>query len=167
MKRVLSLAVVLLFCLGATECRLDEDLGEEEILDFDTLNYVDGSTAQGDVSGISSAQLVVVRDEDSFAELWERHAAGFSIPPERPVVEFGERMVIAAFAGTRSTAGYSIAIEEIRENNEFINVDVETRTPGDGCNPTDGITQPYHMVVLDDSDTPVNFNQSTVEASAC
>jgi len=167
MKRVLAMAFVLLFCLGAEECRFEDDLGEERILDFETLNNVDGSRAQGDTSGIGSAQLVVIRDEDSFAELWERHAAGFTNPPARPDVEFGERMLIAAFAGTRPTTGYSITVEEIRENDEFINVDVETRTPGNGCDVAERETQPFHIVVLDDSDAPVNFNQSTVKGSAC
>src|SRR5690606_39734269 len=56
-------------------------------------------------------------------------------------------------------------VEEIRENDEFINVDVETRTPGNGCDVAERETQPFHIVVLDDSDAPVNFNQSTVKRS--
>ena len=78
------------------------------------------------------------------------HAAGLSPQPTQPTVEFGTDMVIAAFMGSRSTGGYVITVEDVRENDEFIIVEIEMETPGSGCDVTDGVTQPHHMVVLPD-----------------
>lgn len=169
MSRYLALLSIVAFSLGATECRLDEegDLGAEEEVAFETLRFVSGDPVQGTVSGIQSAQLIVVRDINVFTELWSDHASGFTPQPAQPEVAFGDRMVIAVFAGERPTTRYSVTIEDIRENDEFIVVDVETMTPGRGCDPQQVSTQPHHMVVLDDSDKTVNFNQTTVRADPC
>ena len=158
---------VVLLCLGATECQLDEDLGPEEDLAFDTLEYDDGTDVEGDNSGIVSKQLLVIRDEDTFTEFWADHTALMAPQPAQPDVDFGERMVIAAFLGQRSTGGYNIQVEDIRENDEFMIVEVEIETPGDNCTLTQAVTQPHHVVVLDDSDKPVQFSETTVEADAC
>lgn len=156
-------------CLGATECRWaeDDDLGPEEELGYEPLRYVDGSEVKGNTSGVRNAQLLVIRDINAFTDLWLAHAAGISPQPAQPEVTFGERMVIAAFAGERSTGGYTITVEEVRENNEFIAVEIEVRTPGRNCEVSQNVTRPHHMVVLDDSDKPVNFNQTTVRSDPC
>lgn len=154
-------------CLGTTECRLDEDLGPEDPADFDTLQYEDGTDVKGDVSGITGKRLQVIRDINTFTDLWVDHAAGFAPQPAQPVVAFGTDMVVAAFMGERETDGYAVTIEDIRENNEFIVVEIELETPGDNCAVTQVLTQPHHVIVLPDSDLPVQFSESTVEAEAC
>lgn len=162
--RVLWLLPVVL-CLGATECRNEGDLGEEQDIGFETLDYTSGSPVKGTVSGVTSKQLTVVRDIDTFTDLWIDHAAGLAPQPEQPVVEFGTDMVIAAFMGSRDTGGYTITIEDVRENDEFVIVEIEMETPGTGCETTSGVTQPHHMVVLPDSGKPVQFSETTVEAT--
>ena len=161
--------LVLALCLGSSECRLneDDDLGTEEDLVFETLEYTNGADVQGDVSGIMGKRLLVIRDINEFTDMWSDHAAGRSPQPAQPTVAFGTDMVIAAFAGQRDTSGYSITIEEIRENDEFIVVEIEVETPGDNCAVTEAVTQPHHVVVIDDSDKPVQFSEATVEAAAC
>lgn len=154
-----------LLCLGATECRNEGDLGEETDVAFETLDYTTGSPVKGTASGVTSKQLVVVRDIDAFTGLWMDHAAGLSPQPTQPTVEFGTDMVIAAFMGSRSTGGYVITVEDVRENDEFIIVEIEMETPGSGCDVTDGVTQPHHMVVLPDSDKPVQFSETTVDST--
>lgn len=158
---------VLFLCLGATECQLDEDLGEEKDVAFDTLEYVNGGSVNGDSSGISGKRLLVIRDVDEFSELWSDHVAILAPQPAQPDIDFETSMVVAAFAGERSSGGYAITIEDIRENNEFIIVEIGIETPGDNCATTQALTQPHHMVLLDDSDKPVQFNETTVEAPAC
>lgn len=169
MSRFVALLVTVTFSLGASECRLNEegDLGAEEDVLFETLRYVTGDPVQGSASGIKSAQLIVVRDVNVFTNLWSDHAAGFAPQPAQPDVAFGDRMVIAVSVGDRPTAGYSVTIEDIRENDDFITVDVEIVTPGRGCNVAQVVTQPHHMVVLDDSHKTANFVQSTVRADPC
>ena len=159
--------LLLFFCLGATECQLDEDLGEETDLAFDTLEYVDGNDVEGDQSGIASKQLLVIRDADTFTDFWADHTALMAPQPAEPDVDFETDMVVAAFLGERATGGFSVQIEDVRENNDFIIVDVEIETPGDDCVLTQSVTQPHHVIVLEDSDKPVQFSETTVEADAC
>lgn len=155
-------------CLGASECRVDDDdLGPEEDVTFETLEYANGDPVKGGASGIASKQLIVVRDIDVFTGLWSDHAVGIVPQPAQPTVAFGTDMVIAAFAGQRDTGGYGVTIEDIRENDEFIVVEIEIQTPGDNCEVTQATTQPHHMVVLDDSDKTVQFSETTVEGPAC
>lgn len=159
--------LVLLLCLGATECRLDDDLGEERDVVFETLEYENGADVKDTNSSIQGKRLLVIRDADEFSEFWTDHTATMAPIPAEPDVDFGISMVIAAFAGERETGGYSITVEEIRENDEFMIVEVEIETPGDNCPTTQALTQPHHVVVLDDSDKPVQFSETTVEAPAC
>ncbi len=163
-----GLLLVAVLCLGATECQLDEDgLGPEEPADFDTLQYDDGTDVKGDLSGITGKRLQVIRDINTFTEFWADHAAGFAPQPAQPEVAFGADMVVAAFMGQRTTGGYAVTVEDVRENNEFIVVEIELETPGDNCAPTQAVTQPHHVIVLPDSDLPVQFSESTVEGAAC
>lgn len=161
---LLALAVL---CAGATECRWDDGLGEEEDVAFETLEYNDGADVKGSASGVDRHLLTVVRDVNAFGELWAEHSLGFAPQPAQPDVAFGTDMVIGAFMGERPTGGYSIEIEDVRENDEFIVVEVEMETPGDNCDVTQAVTQPHHMIVLADSEKLVQFNESTVEAPAC
>lgn len=156
-----------MLCVGASECRLDDDLGEEEEFSFETLQYDDGTDVKGDFSGVRSKRLLVVRDVNEFTELWSDHVAGISPPQSQPTVGFGTDMLIAAFAGERPTGGYSITIEDVRENSDFIVIEIETETPGDNCAVTQAVTQPYHIVVVPDSEKTVQFSETTVEAPAC
>lgn len=162
-----GLLPVFLLCLGATECRLDEDLGEEEDVTFDTLEYVNGGSVRGDSSGITGKRLLVIRDVDEFTEFWSDHVSILAPQPAQPDIDFEASMVIAAFAGERPSGGYAITIEDIRENNEFIIVEIEIETPGDNCATTQALTQPHHVVLIDDSDKPVQFSETTVKAPAC
>lgn len=160
--------LVLVMCMGATECRLDDDdLGEEEDVVFETLEYESGADVKGTNSSIKGKRLLVIRNANEFSEFWADHSATQAPIPPEPDVDFETSMVIAAFAGERETGGYSITIEDIRENNEFMIVEVEIETPGDNCAVAQALTQPHHVVVLDDSDKPVQFSETTVEAPAC
>lgn len=156
-----------LLCLGATKCNTDADLGPETDVAFETLEYIDGNNVQGDFSGIVGKRLEVVRDVDAFTQLWSDHAANRTPVPEQPDVAFGTDMVIAVFAGQQATGGYSITVDDIRENDEFIIVDVEVETPGKDCVVSQAQTQPHHFVVLDDSDKVVEFNETVVQAADC
>jgi len=162
-----GMLLVVTLCLGATECNLDDDLGPEEDIVFETLEYTSGADVKGTNSGIKGKRLLVIRDTGEFTDFWADHVATLAPQPAQPDVEFETTMIIAAFAGERPTSGYSITIEDIRENDEFIIVEIEVETPGDNCETTQAVSQPHHVVTLDDSDKPVQFSEATVEAPAC
>lgn len=165
MKTRLFWLLPVLLCLGATECRNEGDLGEETDVAFETLEYTGGDRVKGAISGVTSKQLIVVRDIDTFTDLWSAHAAGISPQPAQPTVEFGTDMVIAAFMGGRESDGFTITIQDVRENDEFMIVEIEMETPGSSCDPSTDDTQPHHMIVLPDSDKPVQFSETTVRST--
>lgn len=169
MIRIVGIVLVALSCLGAKECRIDEegDLGPEEDVAFETLEYPDGTPARGNFSGIDGKRLMVIRDINDFTAMWNDHVDNVFPQPAQPEVDFGTDMVIAAFMGQQPTGGYSIEVEEVRENDEFLVVEIEMETPGDNCVVTQAVTQPFHIVLVPDTELPVQFMETTVEGAAC
>jgi hypothetical protein len=151
---------------------------------------------EGQFSGIVSQRFEVVRDEESFAQLWLDHTAPASPPPEAPVIDFEQDMVIAVFLGTQPTGGFSVEVVDVSPTNGVVedinsedeaadsvnNVeedvnDVEEGTsqlvvhvratfPGPNCVVTQALTQPYQLVLLRRVPDIVAF-QTTVEQQDC
>lgn len=65
-----------------------------------------------------------------------------------PTVDFTKNYVIAVFAGTKPTTGYSIAVAHVKESGSARNVDVVIKTPGEGCTPKDTKTSPYQFILV-------------------
>lgn len=76
---------------------------------------------------------------------------------ERPVpfVDFSKRMVVAVFAGTKNTGGYSIEVRRVLQTPWALYVFVQETSPGAGCFVTQALTDPNHMVMVPTSDVPV------------
>lgn len=161
-SRGLLLLPLLLLLAANTNCRYDDDLGVEHDVDFETLRLADGTELKGTTSGIVSHQLTVVRNAGEFTGLWEKHIEPFSPAPEEPGVNFDTDMVIAVFAGEQASGGYAIEVMNVRENDEFMMVDVEFTRPGETCIVTQALTQPFHFVVLEADDKPMNFDETTL-----
>lgn len=170
--RFVKFIAVLAIASAAGGCQEDDraNLGEEQEVGIATLKYngnahPDGELVIGSYSAIQDKRLMVVRDHDSFANLWEEHTANVSPPPAQPDIVFGERMVLAVFAGSKPSGGYAYEITEIAESDTQISVMVLLTKPGSSCVVTMALTQPYHMVSAADSDKEVRFyeNETTSE----
>jgi hypothetical protein len=111
---------------------------------------------QGNHSGIGTFTQVVVRSHDEWAAVWRRHAAGTTISPVPPAVDFSRNMVIAVFFGT-GPAGQRTAISAIVERNSQLAVLVQIIGPPGP--ESDGLPQitPFHIVQLARSSMPVVF----------
>lgn len=170
--RFMNLVAVLLIASLAAGCQDDSkaNLGEEQELAVTTLKYTngahpDGELVQGSYSAIQDKRLMVIRDHDSFANLWQEHTANVSPRPAQPDVAFGERMVLAVFAGSKPSGGYRYEITEVTEADAQISVMVLLTKPGNNCGVTMALTQPYHMVSIPDSDKEVRFYENETTES--
>lgn len=163
MNRVI-LPVLLVLALAACQ-EVSNESGDS--ITATTLQYNDGSDVKGDTSGIVGKRLQVVSDSSEFASLWDEHVAAFSPMPAQPAVDFGNRMVVAAFSGQRRSTGYEVTIGEVTEFDEFVDVIINHESPGENCATNPVLTQPHHMVVLDATDKPVVFTEIFTRADAC
>lgn len=77
-----------------------------EMLDFEEVS-------SGVQSGIAQHRVVLCRSESDFDTLWSKHS-NLEIPrPAPPAIDFTDSMVLAVFAGQRSSAGYAVEVESI------------------------------------------------------
>lgn len=69
-----------------------------------------------------------------------------------PSVDFSKSYVIAVFAGTEPTGGYSISVDKITDADGVRSVSVIIDEPGAECTVVEEITSPYQFVVVPFSD---------------
>jgi len=99
---------------------------------------------KGTQSGIEEARTVVVRTADEWQKLWRAHAAGKPVP----AVDFSQEMVVGVFAGQRPTAGYSVEIVGIRDENGGLVVDYRSGSPTRDAITAQVLTAPYDLVAV-------------------
>lgn len=108
-------------------------------------------------SGVTDARRLVVRDAADWRALWDEVVGARTPRPDPPAVDFGREMVIVAAMGQRGTGGFSISIDEVREENGDLVVVVRETTPGSGCFLTQALTAPVTAVRIRYREGPVRF----------
>ncbi|KAL7553071.1 hypothetical protein ACHAWF_016335 [Thalassiosira exigua] len=68
---------------------------------------------RGTHSGIDEALTEVYRTAEDFEGFWAKHTSRQWPPPEAPDVDFGSRMVVAVFRGTKPSSGYAVEITSV------------------------------------------------------
>jgi hypothetical protein len=116
-------------------------------------------------SGLDEALSEVVRDEGSWAALWDRIHRGVSPRPPQPPVDFSRHMLIAVATGTRRSGGFGVAVREVTVREDSLWVEVLETCPAPGAMVTMALTQPVAVVRLEKlPQTPV-FRH--VKSSSC
>jgi len=128
--------------------------GEPQALKFTVLD-------KGMYSGIVTQRFAVIRDEATFRLLWSEHTAGRSPAPPVPPLDFSNEMVIAAFAGTKNTAGYTIKILGVASKDQRLEISLQMNQPGPDCMLSQVLTQPYVVAKTKKVSDPAHFNLST------
>jgi protease stability complex PrcB-like protein len=94
-------------------------------------------------TGIGEARRLIIRDANAWAEFWSELGTG-----GRPEVDFTRNVVVAVAAGQRPTGGYEIRVDQVRQVNGELRVEVVETTPGPNCMTTASLTQPVDVVVV-------------------
>ncbi len=100
---------------------------------------------------LEESQRRVVRESAEFAALWEEMHAHRSTIPERPSVDFEEKVLVFASLGQRSTGGYRVEVTGARYDEAEATVEVairETR-PGPTCAVTQALTHPFVLASVE------------------
>jgi hypothetical protein len=86
---------------------------------------------------------LVIRDANAWANFWSELGVG-----DRPAIDFTRDIVVAVAAGQRPTGGYEIAVDQVRQSNGELTVEVVETSPGPNCMTAESLTQPVDVVVL-------------------
>ena len=153
MKKMQGLWTTLAW-LGMAACSAGPHEGSTKTVEFTLLS-------QGTQSGVESQRFEVIRDEGTLRSVWQAHAHAITPVQDPPKVDFQSAMVIAAFAGTKSSGGYRLDIAEINQVGDRLEVTMVLTQPGADCFVSEVMTQPYVMATTPRSSQSVHFTLST------
>jgi hypothetical protein len=94
-------------------------------------------------TGIGESRRLVIRDANAWAEFWSELGTG-----DRPAIDFTKAVVVAVAAGQRPSGGYEIAVNQVRQTDGELAVEVLETSPGPNCITSSSPTQPADVVVV-------------------
>lgn len=106
--------------------------------------------ASGSQSTVTDRVNYLITTDAELGSLW----ALLRDSIQRPTVDFSKYDVLAVFAGTVPTAGYSIAITKISDT-DHREVTIELDTPGVSCLAADTRSNPYEIIQVPKTDLPL------------
>lgn len=77
--------------------------------------------------------------------------------PELPRIDFRRREAVLLATGPRSSTGYAVTVEGVREERGRVVVRVRERTPSLGDPVAARVTYPYRLITLPRRDKPVDI----------
>ncbi len=125
-----------------------------------------------DSGGIPDSVRLVVRDQRSWEDVWNRATSRRADPPPLPTVDFSEQMVLVAAAGQMAT-GDRIHIDSLGvrrqltaddDSEDVLDVVVQTTT---GCGRFAGETYPVEIVRVLRFDGPVAWVEQSLRNPDC
>lgn len=162
LKKIITVVFSLLILTGCQSSVLDGSQFENYFKDAEPVTIATiatGSYADSRVAG----QHLVIRDQTTFEELWDKLYANREPSPALPDIDFDKKMILAAVSETKPTGGYSITITKAGVRDGQLGVKVEKGIPGAGCVTTQALSTPYHLVQVRKLDIPVEFYEVEVE----
>lgn len=115
-------------------------------------------------TGITVRKNYAIYSADEFAKIWKQTGSTQKIP----TVDFTKNYVIAVFAGTVSTSGYSISVVDVTDTQDSRSVGVHISKPGKGCVVTEAQSHPYQIIIVPVSVGSLSHTdtESSVDCSA-
>lgn len=104
------------------------------------------SIDNGTVSGIEDKSQWLIRTDEEWKSFWSKHKSTETPPAQAPRVNFKSEMVIAVFAGTKPSGGYTAKVGHVTSSDESITVDAVLNKPKPGSMNSQMMTQPYDIV---------------------
>ncbi len=100
------------------------------------------------VGGFVKEETRVIRDRKGLLEVYgyvnRIRKPGFSIPK----IDFSKETIVAVFMGEKTTGGFSVSIESIKEDKEKLTVQIKETKPSPTDMVTMVITQPFCFVKI-------------------
>jgi hypothetical protein len=110
------------------------------------------------LSGVITAQNVVVRDPATWSALWTQHTAFMLDPkPPLPEVDFSKNEVLGVFVGPERYGCYSVQITKVTESAGATIADFQPNVPSPGTLCAAVVAHPADIVAVPLSNAPVQF----------
>jgi len=109
--------------------------------------------------GIAEARRALLKEPGEFETLWKRATSHVTPAPRPPAVDFAKEMVAVLALGKKPTGGWSAEIVGARERGGRLVLLYAEHAPAEGAAVTEGVTAPWHAVVLARSDLPVEWQE--------
>ena len=110
---------------------------------------------KGIQSAIDVRREAIVRTLPDWAALWKQHTPDRPVPP----VDFDREMVVAVFAGSRPTAGYSVEVTSVEERDGAVVVSYRELAPSRDAVTAQMLTSPYHVIAVATRAGEVSFRK--------
>jgi hypothetical protein len=171
LQRLPILLATLLLIAGCNGIGTDDGPNFTTEVATETLNTGSVNVDQidkGQYGNIVEGTQTVLRDEEAYASFWERLHTDQSSVPERPDVDFEEKVVVGIVLGQRPTGGYSVEIDAALASDDGgeMQVTFTETVPGDGCIVTQALTSPYVLATVEARGEDVTFEGSE-ETRSC
>lgn len=105
--------------------------------------------------------MFVVKSEGEWKNMWQSVAG--KTPKEESGVDFSKSEVMAVFAGTKNTSGYSVLVKKVLETDKQVKVVVEEESPGKNCFYAQALSNPYHIIKFAKTSKQVVSRKSMVK----
>jgi len=116
----------LLFSFGLALVGCDSPTAPD--VNLPVTRVVQGYDSAGDAS-----QRLVIRSQADLTAAWDAMFRIFSDPPEMPIVDFSQEMLIVARAGAKPSGGYCIAVDSAVGSSRRMTVTVRSGGPSAGA----------------------------------
>src|SRR6267143_1726111 len=120
-------------------------------------------TSYAVVSGVSDRRRMVIRDRETWADVWKQIYSGPmsftlgpggemvpNLPPPAPPIDFSHNMLLVVTMGSEPTGGYAIVVDGVYEHANQLEVVVRNVSPGrSSCITFPSVTQPVDIVEIE------------------
>ena len=127
-------------------------------------------TSYAVVSGVSDRRRMVIRDRETWSDVWKQINSGPmsftlgpggetvpNLPPPAPQIDFTHNMLLVVTMGSEPTSGYAIVVDGVYEHANQLEVVVRNVSPGRSCFTLQYMTQPVDIVEVEKREGSVVF----------
>jgi hypothetical protein len=116
-----------------------------------------------DDTGLRDSVRMVIRDQGTWARVWQQTMQNQPTPPPIPPIDFDREMILVAAAG-KMNPGDAIRIDSVGVQGSIVIVVVSIITE---CDPFSGEAYPMEIVRVTKDDRPVTFRDRRTRAAHC
>jgi hypothetical protein len=114
--------------------------------------------SEGSMSEVDTYQTLILDDQNTYQEFITNNNLVIPNP-----IDLREHTVIAIFMGYRPTAGYSVEVIDIKEENQKMIITANLKQPGKNCINLQVTTNPYQIVSIKKTNLPIEIITNVVE----
>ncbi len=116
--------------------------------------------SKGSRSGVRDRRQVILRSQAEWNALWAQHVSVDMNPAPPPTINFATDLVVAVFLGEQPTGGSDVVISRAQRSDGTVIIYFRERAPAPGAIVTQSLTQPFHIVRINNSvDSMVSFRR--------